>query len=116
MGIPGAIIFMNDTVPDQVRDTLRKQLFITTLMDGATFDGYVSANPSYPTWVRNHRDRVMVMRSFRELDNRTLADVVIYVNNGMAAIEDNKFGPPGLTYRVAELYWGKLSVYEPPLP
>jgi hypothetical protein len=115
MALPGAILFTNDNIPDQVRDTLRKQLAITTLMDGATFDGYVELYPTWPTYVKNKLERVMVMRSFRELDNRTLADVVIYVNNGMAAIETNKFGPPGLTYRVAELYWGKLMVYEPPL-
>jgi len=113
MTLPGAIVFMNNNVPDQVRDTLRKQLFITQLMDGYAFDGYVASNPGYPTWVRNHSERVMVMRPFTELNNRIFADVVIYVNNGMAAIENNKFGPPGLTYRVAELYWGKLGIYDP---
>jgi len=115
MALPGAIVFMNENVPEQVRDTLRKQLSITMLMDGVTFDGYIESYPTWPTQMRNHLERIMVMRSFRELTNRTLADVVIYVNNGMAAIETNKFGPPGLTYRVAELYWGKLMVYEPPI-
>jgi hypothetical protein len=109
--LPGAIIFMNDNVPDQVRDTLRKQLFITGLLTGTEFDGYVSVNPDYPTYVRNHSERIMVMRPFTELDNRTLADVVIYVDRGMISVETNKYGPRGLTLRVAELYWGKLSIW-----
>jgi len=111
MGLPGAIVFVSNNVTDQVRDTIIKQLFITTTLDGYSYDSLVESDSSYPQTMRNHLERVMVIRSLDELANRETADVVLHIKHGMAAVEKNKFGPPGNTYRIAELYWGKLEVY-----
>jgi len=112
MGIPAAIIFVNDDLTVNTRTTLQKQLFITDTMDGYTYDGYVSLYPEWPAIARLQNRRVMVVRPFSELQNRTDADVVIFVTHATAAIEKNKYGPPGATYRVAELHWGKLCVFD----
>ena len=79
MPLPTGIIFVNNDLAGNTQSTLEKQLFITQTFDGATFDGYVAANPDYPTFVRSNNMRVMVIRSFEELENRALADVVIFV-------------------------------------
>lgn len=111
MSLPAGIIFVNNNIVEQIRDTLIKQLFITSFMDGYVYDAIIQNDPLYPTFVHNSNQRIMVIRSFRELESRETADVVIHIKQGMAAIEKNNFGPPGLTSRVAELYWGKLRIY-----
>lgn len=113
MAIPAAIVFVNDDLTANIRTNLEKQLYITDTMDGYTYDGYVTAFPEWPDVARLQNKRVMVVRPFTELQNRNDADVVIFVTHGDAAIEQNKFGPPGATYRVAELHWGKLLIFTP---
>ena len=108
MSLPSGIIFVNNNIVEQIRDTLIKQLFITSVMDGYVYDAIIQNDPLYPTFVHNNNQRIMVIRSFRELESRETADVVIHVKQGMAAVEKNNFGPPGLTSRVAELYWGEV--------
>ena len=109
--IPTGIVFVNNDLTESVRDALVKQLYISEIMDGYTFDHTIANNPDYPTQVKNSNGRVMVVRSFKELQNRTIADVVIFVTHGTANVEENKFGPPGLVLRVAELTWQKICVY-----
>lgn len=109
--IPTGIVFVNNDLTESVRNALVKQLYISEIMDGYVFDQTILSNPNYPTEVANNNGRVMVVRSFKEMNNRELADVVIFVTHGTANIEKNKFGPPGPSYRVAELTWQKLCVY-----
>lgn len=113
MILPGAIIFINNDLTDSIKDCLNKQLFITSEFDGYTYDEIINNNPDYPNRVKNSNQRIMVIRSFTEKDNRETADVVVFVTHGIASIERNKFGPPGKTYRVAELTWGKLCIFDP---
>lgn len=109
--VPPAIIIMNnDLVPD-VQSWIEYQLQITETINGATFDARIAANPDYPAQVRQLLERLLVIRDFREETNRNEADVVVFVKNGMAAIEQNNFGPPGQTYRLKDLHWGQLYVY-----
>lgn len=115
MPLPSGIIFVNNDIVDQIRDTLIKQLFITSTLDGYEYDAYVEASPSWTETIRNTNQRIMVIRSFHELQNRETADVVIFVTHGVASIEKNNFGPPGFTQRVAELHWGKLCIYDLPI-
>ncbi len=68
-------------------------------------------DPNYPDVVHQLNERLLVIRDFREETNRNAADVVVFVKNGLAAIEQNKFGPPGQTYQVKNLYWGQLYIY-----
>jgi hypothetical protein len=112
MSLPSGIVFVsNDHLPDQIRDTIITQLYITSTLDGYEYDDIINNNPDFPRQVKNTNQRIMVIRSFTELESRDTADVAILVTNGMAFIENNKFGPPGYTYRIPELTWGKLFVY-----
>lgn len=108
---PAAIIFVNNDLTDNVRSMLVRQLHINEVIDGYVFDDRVTADPYYTRLVKANNQRIMVVRSFRELENRTLADVVIFVAHGLAAIEENKFGPRCQTYPVVDLTWGKLCIF-----
>ncbi len=113
IAVPPAIIFINDDLVPQVRAWIVRQLHINEVIDGYVFDARVAADSSYPDKIRQLGLRLMVVRPFNELENRTLADVVIFVKNGMAAIEKNKFGPPSCSYPVSNLYWGQLCIFGP---
>jgi len=106
--LPACIIFVNDDLTANVQARLVRQLHINEVVSGSVFDGRITANSDYPAVVKQLNQRLMVVRSFEELTNRTLADVVIFVSNGMASVLDNKFGPPGLTAEVCRITWGKL--------
>lgn len=108
--LPSAILFVNSDLTQNVINKLKSQLFITDIFDGNTFDGYV-ADSQFLIDCKSQNKRVMVIRPFNDYNNRHLADVAIFIKNGLASIEINKFGPPGQTYKVLELYWGKLGVF-----
>lgn len=111
MSLPGALIFVNNDLSDNVQDALVRQLFIHQVMTGADFDGYVDgyATPTdYTDYLHGGNIRVLVKRDFNDVTNRDLADVVIFVKAGLAAVETNKFGPPGLTLPVDKLYIHRL--------
>ena len=108
---PAAIIFVNNDLTDSVRNMLVKQLHISEVIDGDTFDARVTADSNYPNTIKADDLRLMVVRSFLELDNRALADVVVFVSHGLAAILENNFGPKGQTYPVVNLTWGKLGIF-----
>lgn len=104
--IPSVIIFMNNDVSDSVQETLIRQLYIDIIMTGDAFDGYVAANDGYAHLLKSENKRVLVIRPFSDYSNRTLADIAIYVKNGLAAVEltkTEKNGPPGFTYPVVNL-------------
>jgi len=110
--IPTGIVFVNNDLTQSTQDALVKQLYITDIYDGYSYDNIIASDSSFPTFVHNNNRRVMVIRSFREEQNRETADVVIFVTSGTATILKNKFGPPNTTYRVAELTWQKLCVFD----
>ena len=111
MGLPAAIIFVNNDLTASVRNALVKQLYINDYMSGSEFDAIIATDSDYPNKVKQLNQRIMVIRSFEEETNRTLADVVIFVAHATVTIEANKFGPPGITYPVDSLTWGKLCIY-----
>lgn len=100
---PPAIIFSNDDLTDQVQGVLKTQLFLDEIMSGTVFDGYVAADGYYARDVRLSGKRILVMRSFLNMNNEDLADVVIFIKNGLASVQKNNFGPPMQTYQVATL-------------
>jgi hypothetical protein len=132
MRIPPAIIFINGdityppTLPapqilgidpslyigaDPAQDELTKlqgQLQISETMTKQEFDARVAADPNYPAIVRLQYLRILViLDSFHDLVNRNLADVVIFVKQGIASIEKNNFGKHGLS-----LDMQRLNIYE----
>ncbi len=106
--LPGFVIFANDDLVDQIKNVLRSQLFLDEIISGDEFDGYVSADPDYVNNLKAQKRRVLVVRSFNNLQNKQLADVVIFIKAGLASIQKNNFGPPGQTYPAANLTIVKL--------
>jgi hypothetical protein len=109
--IPAAIVFISDNLTDQVRDTIATQLYITTIMSGPEYDAYVALDPLYPDTIHNSQQRIMVIRELSTYTNRETADVVLFFAHGNVSVEENKFGPPGCTWRASEVHWGKLAIY-----
>lgn len=108
--LPAALIVVNKNISDSVIESLTRQLFIDTVMTGEEFDS-MSVTLDYDAIVDHNR--VMVVRDFSnraDVPNWNMADVVIFVTNGLASIEKNKFGPPGLTFKVATLTWSQLGM------
>lgn len=92
--LPSAIIFVNQDLSANVETTLQTQLYITDTMYGSDFDARVAENPGYPDIIHGTQSRILVIRPFNDgYDgyNRWLADIVIFVKAGLAAIEKNKF-------------------------
>lgn len=88
--------------------TLQTQLFINDTMTKAEFDARVAADPNYPTIVHLQNLRILViLPTFHDLTNRQYADVVIFLHQGLADVEKNRFGPPGQNYEVQ-----RLTIYQ----
>lgn len=109
--LPSAIVFVNNDLTENVKAKLIRQLHITDVLDGYVFDDYIALDSGYADSVRAAKKRMMVIRSFEELENRTEADVVIFIKAGMADIEENKFGPPNTQLVLHRLTWGALGVF-----
>lgn len=101
MKLPGAVIFVNNELNEISYQTLRNQLQLTEIISKNEFDARVSADPNYPVIVRGFKTRVLVvLETFQDFVNRDLADIVMFIKQGMAYIERNNYGPPGLTYSI----------------
>lgn len=106
--LPAAIIFVNSDLNKILKDTLISQLHITESITGAEFDSRIVAQPDYPTIIHASHLRILVIRdSFRDNTNRNLADIVMFVKQGLASIEFKNYGPPGLTLPV-----NKINIYD----
>lgn len=112
--LPGFVIFANDDLVDQIKNVLRSQLFLDEIISGDDFDGYVLADgysvtdgeifqSDYVDGLKSKKKRVLVVRSFTNLQNKQLADVVIFIKAGLASIQKNNFGPPMQTYPASSL-------------
>jgi hypothetical protein len=98
MSIPPAIIFINAEINDITQATLVGQLYIDEVMTGAEFDERVLNTPLYSTIVHLQGLRILVIRAdYGDHTNRTLADVALFISGGMATVEKNNYGPPGLS-------------------
>lgn len=98
MSLPAAIFFVNADLNDLSKLTLTQQLELTETMTDTEFDARMTVDPNYATIVHLQKLRIMVIRAdFRDYTNRTVADVVMFVKQGLVSIEKNNFGPPGLT-------------------
>lgn len=108
MNLPNAIIFVNNDLTPGVQGPLVRQLYISEVITGEEFDLRVEADPNYPLIVHQNDMRLLVIRDFADGYNRELADVAIFVKAGLAAIEDNKYGPHGVTMAVDTINIYKL--------
>lgn len=94
--------------------TLQTQLFINDTMTKAEFDARVLADPNYPTIIHLRGLRILVIvplydqtndgyQAHITTSNVDLADVVLFLHQGLADIEKNKFGPPGQNYEIQRM-------------
>jgi hypothetical protein len=108
MLLPSAIIFINADMTVAQKQYIGQQLYITETISGQEFDARVVADPNYPDIVHQQNLRILVVRDdFRDYTNRELADIAIFVKQGLIAIEKNKFGPPNLTFQQ-----DRVNIYE----
>lgn len=108
MQIPTAIIFINAEINDGVKSTLTTQLYLDETMSFDEFNNRVVADLNYPAAVHLQGRRIMVVvPDFRDYSNRTLADLVLFYNQGQVTVEKNNFGPPGLSLPII-----KINIFE----
>lgn len=110
MSFPGAVIFVNSNVSSQVLETLKRQLFITETISYDELNQRVSDDGYYLSKIKSNSERILCQIDFTQT-NRDNADVVIYISLGLAYIEKNNFGPPGLSLSVDRLYIHSLLRY-----
>ena len=108
MTLPSAIIFVNADINAGNQSALVSQFYVNEVMKDNEFDARVVADPNYPQILHSQGLRVLVIRqNFRDLTNRNLADVVLFVKQGQASVEKNNFGPPGLTLPIS-----RINIYQ----
>lgn len=108
MNLPPMIAFVNGDIDGYTLNTLSTQLFIDGYIPKSEFDARVAALPDYPSIVHANNLRIIViLPDFRDYTNRELADVVIFVKNGLANIEKNKYGPPKYSLTVE-----RINIYD----
>lgn len=108
---PAGVVFVNADLTTNVQTVLVKQLQISEVTDGYSFDTVVASNSEYVNGLKRLNYRLLVVRSFEETTNRNLADVVIFVSHGLASVLMNKFGPHGITFPVSRLSWKQLGFH-----
>jgi hypothetical protein len=87
--MPAAVIFVNDDLSSNVQNMLVRQLHITEIIDGYTFDTRVSINSNYVSQAKSAQQRVMVVRDLAGPDNRNLVDLVLFVKAGLITVIQN---------------------------
>ncbi len=133
MSLPPAIFFINGDITYPSTNpvvfpgtdpkaseltTLQTQLFIDDTMTKAEFDARVVADPNYPTIIHLQGLRILVIvpkyndgysldgythNPHIDITNVNLADVVLFLHQGLADVEKNNFGPPCQNYDIQRL-------------
>lgn len=106
---PGGVIFLNSDTPEQPLSVVQRQLFIDETIDLNEFNSRISNDQDYSSKIRTAGTRILVLIDYSSIVNRDLADVVIYVKFGLAYVQKNNFGPPGLSIPVDRMYLQKLT-------
>lgn len=105
---PPSIIFVNQDLTDQVLSVFVRQLYITQVLDGYTFDGYVSSDAYFEMNVYIDGYRILVVRDLHDYTNREKADLVLFAKDGLVSVLCNKYGPPGKTLTIDRCYYSAL--------
>ena len=93
-----------------------RQLFITTVLDSNTFDGYVLSDAYYIQNTYYDGYRILVLRNLSDQTNRNLADIVLFAKDGLVSVECNKVGPPNITLQIDQVYLTALINLQRPRP
>ncbi len=104
--------------PTNTLTILQTQLFINDTMTKAEFDARIEADPNYATIVHLQGLRILVIvPSYSDgyasypphfhphinIPNMQYADVVMFLHQGLADVEFNRFGPPCHSFEVQRL-------------
>ena len=101
---PPAVIFINTDLTDSIKETFTRQLFLTEIIDAATFDANVAADGYYVFDIHQLGKRVMVLRDLSDQTNRFLADIVLFAKAGLVSVEYNNTGIPSITLPIDKVY------------
>jgi len=112
VAFPGAVVMVNNDLTASVQNRLQIQLHISETITGQDLDLRIAADPEYVQSIRAMRQRLLVMRDFRETANRTEMDVVIFIRESMVYVEKNCFGPTGKAFALNDIYWGQLGIFD----
>src|ERR1019366_4651692 len=105
---PPSLIFINSDLTSQVLSVFVRQLFITYVIDKATFDSYVVADGYYPLKIHEDGYRVLVVLDLSDQTNRKYADIVLFAKQGLVSVLANHYGPPALTLQIDKIYLTQL--------
>lgn len=109
MLIPGAVIFINSDVSQQMIDRLLIQLRADESITHAEFVARVEAEPSYHDILVNTNQRlIVILNDFRNINLREEADIVLFLAHGLVNVEKNKYGPPGKSFLLTSLHIQEL--------
>lgn len=111
------IVFVNNNISGSVQEKLITQLFIDLLLTGDEFDAIVDgyADGYFFADIKANHQRVMVLRNYlingipNNIPNRELADIILYISNGLANVLTKEGHKPSLP--VVNLYWGALGFH-----
>lgn len=108
---PAGIIIINNDLTDSVQTAIVSQLHISEVIDGVTFDARMLADTNYSSNIKQLNLRILVKRSLQELDNRDVADLVLFATHGSISILSSGFGPPGYSYPINRVTWPQLCIF-----
>lgn len=115
VAVPSGIIFVNNEISPSVQDKLVTQLFIDFILTGDEFDAMIISDPTYPAKIKQFRKRILVIRNYDEgkiinnIPNRELADIVLYIANGLANMVTKSGHHPSVA--VVNITWGEFGVF-----
>jgi len=102
------------TAPTNTLTILQTQLYINDTMTKEEFDSRLEVDPNYATVVHLQGWRILVIvpayndgYHYMAIPNIEYADVVMFLHQGLADIEFNRFGPPCQSFEVQ-----RLTMYE----
>lgn len=110
--LPPAIIFVNQDITDAIKNVLIEQLYIDETITITDFEQRLLGDSDYVSTVHNNGNRLLVIvADFRNYSQRNLADIVIFVKQGLATVLKNNYGPPGLAIPISNINIYQLLRY-----
>jgi hypothetical protein len=110
--LPPAIVFVNQDITEPIKNVLIEQLYIDETITITDFEQRLLGDAQYTSTVHNSGTRLLVIvDDFRNYSQRNLADIVIFVKQGLATVLKNNYGPPGLAVPVSNINIYQLLRY-----
>lgn len=107
---PPKIIFINNNLSSGVLSRIEKQLDISETISKEVFDGYYAYDNLYPKEQRSLDKKILVLCDLKTITDRSLADIVLCYKHGLIYIEESKYGPPGKSLSLDNVYIRTLLI------